>query len=283
MRTKNSGRHLLGKPGLWGSYIYLIILALFNVFPLLWIILSSLKTNGELIGNPTSMIPKEITFENYQKVFQSLNFGNNILNSIIVSGCTTIIAITISALGAYAVVRFFPKFGSFLTKGLIVSYMFPAILLAVPYSITLGQVGLLNTRIGLIIIYLSFSVPYALWLLVGFFKTVPIQIEEAASVDGANKFQIFVTVVLPIVAPGIVAVAIYTFINTWNEFLYSLVLINSRDKMTVAVALQSLQGQEILDWGVMMAASTVVVIPSVIFFMFIQKYIAGGLAAGSDK
>lgn len=141
----------------------------------------------------------------------------------------------------------------------------------------------MNSRVGLVIVYLSFSVPYAIWLLVGFFKTVPLEIEEAAHVDGANKLQVFIRVVLPIVAPGIVAVAIYTFINAWNEFLYSLILINSSSKMTVSVALNSLEGQEVLDWGTMMAASTIVVIPSVVFFMLIQKRIAGGLAQGSIK
>lgn len=140
-----------------------------------------------------------------------------------------------------------------------------------------------DSRVGLIIVYLSISVPYAIWLLVGFFQTVPLEIEEAAYMDGANKLQVFSRVVLPIVAPGVVAVAIYTFINVWNEFLFSLILINSRDKMTVAVGLKSLMGQEVLDWGVMMAASALVVIPSVIFFMLIQKRIAGGLAQGSIK
>ena len=138
----------------------------------------------------------------------------------------------------------------------------------------------MNSRVGLIIVYLSISVPYAIWLLVGFFQTVPLEIEEAAYMDGANKLQVFSRVVLPIVAPGVVAVAIYTFINVWNEFLFSL---TSRDKMTVAVGLKSLMGQEVLDWGVMMAASALVVIPSVIFFMLIQKRIAGGLAQGSIK
>ena len=166
---------------------------------------------------------------------------------------------------------------------LITTYMFPPILLAVPYSIIMGKFGLMNNRVGLVIVYMSFSVPYAIWLLVGFFQTVPIGIEEAARIDGANKLQVFYQVVLPIVAPGIVAVAIYTFINAWNEFLYSLILINSSEKATVAVALKSLEGQEVLDWGVMMAASAVVVIPSVIFFMLIQKKIAGGLAAGAVK
>lgn len=265
------------------SYAYLTILSIIAIFPLLWILLSSLKSKGELAGDPTSFLPKSITFDNFRTVFGQLDFGNNVLNSIMVAGATTLIAITISALGAYGVVRFFPKFGKVLTRVLITTYMFPPILLAVPYSIIMGKLGLINNRFGLIIVYLSFSVPYAVWLLVGFFETVPVEIEEAAQVDGAGKFQVFGQVVLPIVAPGIVAVAIYTFINAWNEFLYALIMTNSSEKMTVAMALKSLEGQEVLDWGVMMAASAVVVIPSVIFFMLIQRRIAGGLASGAVK
>ena len=119
--------------------------------------------------------------------------------------------------------------------------------------------------------------------MVGFFKTVPIGIEEAAKIDGANKIQVFMQVVIPLVAPGIVATAIYTFINVWNEILYSLILINDTSKMTVAVALRSLNGSEILDWGDMMAASTLVVVPSIIFFCLIQNKIAGGLSEGAVK
>lgn len=265
------------------SYLYLTILAIFATFPLVWILLSSVKGKGEITGNPTAFLPKSISFENYRIVLEQLRFTENIGNSIFIAGSTTILAILISALGAYGVVRFFPKFGKALTRVLITTYMFPPILLAVPYSIIMGKLGMMNNRLGLIIVYLSFSVPYAVWLLVGFFQTVPLEIEEAARVDGANKLLIFSKVVLPIVAPGIVAVAIYTFINAWNEFLYSLILMNSSSKMTVAVALKSLEGQEVLDWGVMMAASALVVIPSVVFFMLIQRKIAGGLAAGSVK
>lgn len=265
------------------SYVYLGILAVIAAFPLAWILLSSIKSKNELAGDPTSFFPKEISFENFRIVFEQLNFGRNVGNSILVAGTTTLVAITISALGAYGIVRFFPRFGKALTRVLITTYMFPPILLAVPYSIIMGKFGLMNNRLGLVVVYMSFSVPYAIWLLVGFFQTVPIGIEEAARIDGANKIQVFYRIVLPIVAPGIVAVAIYTFINAWNEFLYSLILINSSDKATVAVALKSLEGQEVLDWGVMMAASAVVVIPSVIFFMLIQKKIAGGLAAGAVK
>lgn len=265
------------------SYTYLTVLAVIAVFPLAWIIMSSLKGKGELASNPTSFFPQEISFENYRIVFEEMGFGTNVLNSIMIAGCTTIIAITISCLGAYGIVRFMPRFGNAITRVLITTYMFPAILLAVPYSIIMGKLGLVNNRLGLIVVYMTFSVPYAVWLLVGFFKTVPLEIEEAAKVDGASKMQTFTKVVMPIVAPGVVAVAIYTFINAWNEFLYSLILMNSSSKMTAAVALKSLEGQEVLDWGVMMAASAVVVVPSVIFFMLIQKKIAGGLAQGSVK
>lgn len=278
------GRRL--KRGWFGdtvSYVYLTILAILAAFPLVWILLSSVKGKGEMTGDPTAILPKTLTLDNYRTVIEQLNFGNNIINSVIVAFSTTLIAILISALGAYGVVRFFPRFGKIMTRVLITTYMFPPILLAVPYSIIMGKVGLTNSRIGLVIVYLSFSVPYAIWLLVGFFQTVPLEIEEAARVDGANKLQVFGQVVLPIVAPGLVAVAIYTFINAWNEFLYSLIMMNSSTKMTVAVALKSLEGQEVMDWGVMMAASAMVVIPSVVFFMLIQKKIAGGLASGSIK
>ncbi len=264
-------------------HTYLIILSVVALFPLVWVILSSVKGSGELTSNPTSFLPKEFTFINYKNVIDNLGFTVNIGNSLIIALITTVIAITVSSMAAYGIVRFFPKFGNIMSRVLVTTYMFPPILLAIPYSLVMAKLGLTNTRVGLIIVYLSFSVPYAVWMLVGFFKTVPIGIEEAARVDGANKLVTFVRIVLPLVAPGIVATAIYTFINAWNEFLYSLILINSTDLMTVSVALKSLQGAEILDWGSMMAASTIVVIPSVIFFTFIQRYIAGGMTEGSVK
>ena len=264
-------------------HTYLIILSVVALFPLVWVILSSVKGSGELTSNPTSFLPKEFTFINYKNVIDNLGFTVNIGNSLIIALITTVIAITVSSMAAYGIVRFFPRFGNMMSRGLVTTYMFPPILLAIPYSLVMAKLGLTNTRVGLIIVYLSFSVPYAVWMLVGFFKTVPIGIEEAARVDGANKLVTFVRIVLPLVAPGIVATAIYTFINAWNEFLYSLILINSTDLMTVSVALKSLQGAEILDWGSMMAASTIVVIPSVIFFTFIQRYIAGGMTEGSVK
>ena len=255
------------------SHIYLIILTLISIFPLVWIIISSLK----------AFWPETWTFDYYAHVINDLKFFVNIRNSVIISLVTTLIAITVAALAAYGIVRFFKRLGSAMSKVLVTTYIFPPILLAIPYSVVMGKLGLINTRIGLVIVYLSFSVPYAVWLLTGFFRTVPLEIEEAARIDGANKMQTFVQVVLPLVAPGVVATAIYTFINTWNEFLYALILMNNTSKMTVAVALRSLDGAEILDWGDMMAASALVVLPSVIFFCLIQNKIAGGMSDGAVK
>ncbi len=272
-----------GKLGNGLCHVYLIILSLIAFFPLVWILLCSVKSSGDLIANPTSFLPEEFTLENFAHVINDLGFAGNIGNSIVIAITTTCIAIVISSMAAYGIVRFFPKLGSIMSKALVATYMFPPILLAIPYSLVMAKLGLTNTRGGLVIVYLSFSVPYAVWMLVGFFKTVPIGIEEAARVDGANKYQTFTRIVLPLVMPGVVATAIYTFINAWNEFLYSLILINSTDKMTVSVALKSLQGSEILNWGDMMAASTLVVVPSVIFFMLIQGKIAGGMTEGAVK
>lgn len=265
------------------SHIYLIILTAVSIFPLLWILISSLKGKGELTGNPTAFWPKQWTLDYYRHVIEDLNFFVNIKNSVLISLFTTLIAIIVASLAAYGIVRFFKKLGSAMSKVLVTTYIFPPILLAIPYSVVMGKMGLMNTHIGLVIVYLSFSVPYAVWLLTGFFRNVPLEIEEAARIDGANKLQTFVRVVLPLVAPGVVATAIYTFINTWNEFLYALILMNDSKKMTVAVALRSLDGAEILDWGDMMAASALVVLPSVIFFCLIQNKIAGGMADGAVK
>ena len=266
-----------------GAHLVLIIATIVAIFPLVWIIISSIKGKGELTQFPTRFWPQTFTLDYFTHVINDLHFVDNIRNSLVISLSTTVIATIISSMAAYGIVRFFPKLGAIMSRLLVTTYIFPPILLAIPYSIAIAKAGLGNSIIGLIIIYLSFSVPYAVWLLVGFFQTVPIGIEEAARIDGANKFVTFYKVVLPIVAPGIVATAIYTFINAWNEFLYALILINDTSKLTVAVALRSLNGSEVLDWGDMMAASVIVVLPSIIFFSIIQNKIASGLSEGSVK
>ena len=265
------------------SYVYLTVLAVLAVFPLLWILVSSFKTSNDMLLHPTRFWPETWTLENFRTVLFTLRFTVNIRNSVIIALATTLIATTISSFAAYGVVRFFPRLGNAMTKVLVTTYMFPSIMLVIPYAVVMAKLGLTNTRTGLVLVYLSFSVPYAVWMLVGFFKTVPIEIEEAARIDGANKLQVFFQVVLPLVAPGLVATAIYTFINAWNEFLYALILMSSSDKTTISVAVHTLQGADILNWGALMAACVVVVLPSILFFCFIQNKIAGGLSEGAVK
>ncbi len=265
------------------SYVYLTVLAVLAVFPLLWILVSSFKTSNDMLLHPTRFWPETWTLENFRTVLFTLRFTVNIRNSVIIALATTLSATTISSFAAYGVVRFFPRLGNAMTKVLVTTYMFPSIMLVIPYAVVMAKLGLTNTRTGLVLVYLSFSVPYAVWMLVGFFKTVPIEIEEAARIDGANKLQVFFQVVLPLVAPGLVATAIYTFINAWNEFLYALILMSSSDKTTISVAVHTLQGADILNWGALMAACVVVVLPSILFFCFIQNKIAGGLSEGAVK
>ncbi|QPZ38451.1 carbohydrate ABC transporter permease [Paramicrobacterium chengjingii] len=264
-------------------YAFLVVMAVLSAFPLVWIIISSVKPASELASDPLSFFPSEVTFAHYGKVLFELGALRNLGNSVIIALATTVLTIAASTTGAYGIVRFFPRVGQKLTQLLISTYMFPPILLAVPYSVIMVSVGLANTYVGLVLVYLSFSIPYAIWMLTAFYQTVPLEIEEAAQVDGAGKFRIFLTVASPIVLPGIVATAIYTFINSFNEFLYALLFINSSDKMPISVALYSLSGSEVLDWGAMMAACVVIVVPSVVFFLLIQRHIAAGLSEGSVK
>jgi len=276
-------RTLTRNRGQLALHAFLLLVAASFVFPLAWITLTSFKTGQDLSSNPLSLLPQTFTLDNYARALTDLGFLTNLRNSLVISLSATTITIAASTLAAYGIVRFFPRVGRRLTRFLIATYMFPPILLAVPYLAIMVQLGLVNTYAGLVLAYLSFSLPYAIWMLVGFYATVPKEIEEGAQVDGAGRFRVFWQIATPIVLPGIVATAVYTFINTFNEFLYALLFINESRKMPVAVALFSLTGSEVLDWGAMMAASVMVVVPSVLFFMSIQKYIAGGLAEGSVK
>lgn len=270
-------------PGGCFSYVYLIVLSIVSVFPLLWLLVSAFKSSNEMLGNPTAFWPETWTLENFKTVLITLNFTVNIKNSLIVALCTTVLATIISALAAYGIIRFFPKLGNIMTRILITTYMFPSIMLVIPYAVVMNVLSLTNTRIGLVLVYMSFSVPYAVWMLVGFFKTVPVDIEEAGRIDGANRLQVFTRIVLPLVRPGVVSTAIYVFINAWNEFLYAMLLVSSSNKAALSVAVKTLSAADIVDWGALMAASAIVVLPSIIFFCFIQNKIAGGLADGAVK
>lgn len=218
------------------SNVYLILLSIVAVFPLLWLLVSAFKSSSEMLNNPTKIWPIQWTLANFKTVLFTLKFTVNIRNSLIIAGSTTVVAIIISSLAAYGVVRFFPKLGNVMTKILVTTYMFPSIMLVIPYAMVMAKLNLTNTRIGLML-----------------------------------------------VSPGIVATAIYVFINAWNEYLYSMILMSSSDKTTISVAVKTLEGADILNWGSLMAACAIVVVPSIIFFCFIQNKMAGGLSDGAVK
>ena len=266
------------------SNVYLILLSIVAVFPLLWLLVSAFKSSSEMLNNPTKIWPIQWTLENFKTVLFTLKFTVNIRNSLIIAGSTTVVAIIISSLAAYGVVRFFPKLGNVMTKILVTTYMFPSIMLVIPYAMVMAKLNLTNTRIGLMLVYLSFSVPYAVWMLVGFFKTVPIGIEEAARIDGANKLQVFVRIVLPLVAPGIAAVAMLSFMYAWNEYTYTVIFTRTAANNTVPLALALLNTEDNLtNFGLVAAGGVVSVIPITLFVIFAQNYLISGLSSGAVK
>lgn len=265
------------------AYTVLIILALFCLIPFIWMLSTSFKTLPDIVKNSTKLLPEQFVWDNYRVVLTIVGFPRYLLNSLFVSILSMIVSMILSCTCAYSIVRFFPDFSKKITRLLMTAYMFPAILIVTPYFILMSEIGLTNSLLGLIIVYMSFTIPYCTWMLTGYFQSIPEEMEEAARIDGATRFQTFYKIALPFVAPGIVATAIFAFINAWNEFLYSLVLISSGSKKTVSVALYSLSGGETLRYGEMMAASVLVVLPSMILFFIIQKRMVGGLTGGAIK
>ncbi len=270
--------------GLIASYLILTIAAVLAAGPLVIVICASLKGQYEIVSNTASLLPEEISFYWYRDLLEKTDFLTYVRNSLVYSSLSTILGMVISSLAAYAITRLGGRKQKRFTRVIVMTYMFPPILLAIPYFILVSNLGLANSLPGLLLAYMSFTVPFCTYLLVSYFRTVPREIEDAAMIDGLTRPGVFLHIALPLVAPGLVATAIFAFINAWNEFLYSLLIISSGSRQTVSVGLYSLKGgMETLQWGDMMAASVIVVIPSILFFSLIQKRIAGGLTAGADR
>lgn len=262
----------------------LIVAALLAAGPLVVVIFASLKGQYEIVANTSRLLPEQFSLYWFNSLLRKTDFLIYVRNSLVYSSLSTLLGIVISSLAAYAITRFRGKKQKFFTRGIVLTYMFPPILLAIPYFMLVSSLGLANTVPGLLMAYMSFTVPFCTYLLVSYFKTVPRDVEEAALIDGLTRPGVFWRISLPLVAPGVVATAIFAFINAWNEFLYSLLIISTGSRQTVSVGLYSLKGgMETLQWGDMMAASVLVVIPSVVFFSIIQKSIAAGLTAGAGK
>ena len=269
--------------GLLLTYLALVIISLVAIFPLLFTLSSSLKQPADLMGNPSGLIPMRPTLHYYVKLLTVFSMLIYLKNSMIVTLLTVMISIVLSSFAAYSAVRFYPRFGRKIIYALIFTYMFPHYVLAIPFYFTMSRLHLINTFLGLTIAYLSFTIPFSMYVLIGFFQSVPIEIEQASTIDGASRFQTFSLIAVPLTAGGIVATAAFAFINAWNEFLYALILVGTGKRQTVAVALYSVYGGEVYDWGGMLAACVIVIIPSLLFFFLVQKWIGAGMTAGAVK
>lgn len=273
-----------------GKVIWLIgivLIMFFVLFPFFWLISCSLKTSNEIFATVPTLIPRTPTFEGYKYAF-SASPGPNLLpmlvNSLIVASITAVLTVFFAATGGYVLGR-----GNFpgkraLTVFILIAQMFQGPVIMVPWYRMAAQLGILNTRIALILIYLTATIPICVWLMSGFVKNIPIELEEAAAIDGCSHFRTFRTIIIPLQKSGLVAITIYAFIIAWNDYQYAMILTNSTKAKTVQLCIGELMGSMgIINWGGIMACGVVVTIPVIVLFSFIQKYLIEGLTAGAIK
>lgn len=251
--------------------------------PFLWMISTSLKDPAEVVLRDPTIIPRSFAVENYVEAFQRGNFGRYLINSVVVALAVTLISLAIATLSGYAFARYRLRGGKAILLGILATQMFPAILLAIPLYILIRNLGLLNSLLGLILVYTSFALPFCVWMMRNYFLTIPRDLDESAMVDGATRMQALWSVVLPVAMPGIAATGIFSFILSWNEFLYANTFISSADLRTLPVGLQSLIGEYTTNWGLLMAGAVITTMPIVVIFFFVQRRLTQGLAAGAVK
>ncbi|MFD9949565.1 carbohydrate ABC transporter permease [Nonomuraea sp. NPDC059023] len=277
-------RKRLGKIGLNTAGITVF---LFAIFPVYWMITAAFKPNDQL--NSTTFIPFPMppTLEHVERAFTKGINGNSIwtymMNSVIVSVSTIIIGAVFALLAATAVARFRFRFRTSFLILLLIVQMVPSEALLIPLFLNVRQMGLYNELLGLIVINVGLTLPFSVWMLRTFVAAVPKELEEASWIDGASRFTTFWRVLFPLVAPGLVATSIFSFITAWNEFVFALTLIEDSSKFTMPRALSFFVGQRSTDWGGIMAASTLMTIPVLIFFLLVQRRMVSGLVAGAVK
>ena len=260
-----------------------LLLLLVGAFPLFWMLSTSLKPSGEIFATPPRMIPAHPTLENFGRLFTDTSFLTYFRNSATVSLTTVLLTLTVSSLGAYGLTRF-SFAGRDKVAGLILTtYMFAPVMIIIPFYILVKQLGIVNTHLALVLSYTTFCLPFCLWLLRAFFQSIPLELEEAALVDGAGRGRTVWYVVLPLALPGLIATAIFTFILAYNDFLFSLVLITSEELKTLPVGVNDLFNATIVDWGMIMAAGVMITAPAVVFFAAVQRYLVQGWGAGGVK
>jgi multiple sugar transport system permease protein len=264
------------------NYSLLSLLALVILFPIYYMVIISLKLPRDIYRKP-SLLPINPTLRNYSDLLGRDEFLTNILNSLIVAGLATVVSVAISSMAAYSLVRLKYRFRTTIGRLILFAYLTPSALLFIPLSVIIARMRLGNTLHGLIFVYLTFAAPLGTWLLMGFFRGIPFDLEEQAMVDGATRIQAMVYILLPLSTPGLIAVSVFTFTGAWNELLLALIFITSPDKQTVPVALQYLITGDVFRWGLIMAGSVVAALPVMIVYYLAQRFVVQGLAAGAVK
>jgi len=264
------------------TYVMLLIMVAIVLLPIYWMVITSLKLPRELYRVP-SLWPQVITDQNYRVLIEEKGFLTNIKNSLIVASCVTVISLVISSLAAYSVVRFKYKFKGVIGRIILFAYLTPTSLLFIPLAIIVARLGIGNSLYGLIIVYLTFSLPLSTWLLQGYFRNVPRELEEQAMVDGSTRLGALFKILIPLSLPGLAAVSIFTFTGAWNELLLALVLTTSESVRTAPLGLNYLITSDVLPWGPLMAGAVLSSVPLMILYFVAQRFMVQGMTAGSVK
>ncbi len=275
MNSSNTSRILF--------YFSIIIICIIFFFPFFWIISSSIKSPEEIISKIPTYFPNSFTLEHYHKLIISSDFIKYLINSLIVSFCSMFISVTLSLLAAYGLHKLKFYGNQLVEQSLLVTYAFPGVILLIPMYLMLSKIGLLNSYFSLIIINVTFASPFAVWMLKAFFKMIPVEVEEAAYIDGASRLRILFSIIIPLAAPGIASIAIFCFVISWTEYMFASVLISGDDVRTLPVGLAAIVGQYQIDWGFLLAGATMASLPVIILFFFVGKYFVSGLTEGAIK
>ncbi|MEX0869226.1 MAG: carbohydrate ABC transporter permease [Nitriliruptoraceae bacterium] len=258
-------------------------MALLILMPFFWVVLSSFKSPSELVRYPPTILPTEWTLENFTGFFRATNFQRAMWNSAMVAFATTVISMVVAAPAAYALSRFTHRSFEWIARFFIYSYMIPPILLVLPVFQIFFNLGLANNLFALVFIYLAIVMPLILWTMRSFFAGIPIDLEEAAMVDGATRFRAFLVIVLPQAYPGLIATGIIAMNIGWSEYLFAATLLTQPDMLTISPRLESFMGRGLFNWGWLMAAAVAVTAPLIVVATLLQKRLVEGFAAGAIK
>lgn len=253
------------------------------VLPLGWMLSTSLKPPREVFATPPALLPEQPTLENFVRLLRTTAFLAYFRNSVVVAGLTVGLTVAVGAVAAYSLTRFRFPGREAVARLVLCTYMFAPIMIVIPIYILARRLGIVNTHTALILSYSSFCLPFALWLLRAFFAAVPVEIEEAAQVDGAGRLRVLLHVVAPLALPGLIATSIFTFTLAWNDYIFARILIASDELKTLPVGVQDLFAAAVVDWGLVMAAGVLITLPALALFMAVQRHLIAGWGAGGLK